>query len=54
MDAQLHATRGDAVVSAPQYVHGLSFLTPSPKYWANRCVADYYGLHSVRTKTGGL
>jgi len=49
MDADLRALRGKSfvVIPAPRTVGDLDFLTPWPGHWANRCVADYYGVGSA-------
>ncbi len=37
------------VVRAPSEYDFLEFLSPDPDHWTNRCMADYYGLQSIRT-----
>lgn len=37
------------VVSAPRQYDFLEFLSSDPDHWTNRCMADYYGLQSIRT-----
>jgi hypothetical protein len=53
IDAQLRGARKDVVtaIESPRTVGGLDFLAPSPDHWANRCVADYYGLRGVAGKS---
>jgi hypothetical protein len=50
LDAALRrGPRTPRMVSAPETVDGLSFITSDERHWANRCVADYYRLPSIRS-----
>ena len=50
LDAALRrGPRTPRVVSAPETVGGLFFITSDERHWANRCVADYYRLPSIRS-----
>jgi hypothetical protein len=37
------------VVRAPREYELLEFVSPDPDHWTNRCMAEYYGLTSIRT-----
>lgn len=49
MDAGLRQLRGNpfVVIPAPRKVGNLDFLAASPQHWANRCVADDYGVGMI-------
>ncbi len=50
VDTLARRQRGwEIVVSAPREYDLLEFLSPNPDHWTNRCMAEYYGLRSIRT-----
>ena len=50
LDAALRrGPRTPRLVNAPETVGGLFFITSDERHWANRCVADYYRLPSIRS-----
>ena len=48
-DAARHARGSALVVRAPREYQLLEFVSPDPDHWTNRCMANYYGLTSIRT-----
>ncbi len=43
--------RGESDLTIPALSHTLNLgdITPDPQFWVNRCVAEYYGLKSIRS-----
>jgi len=48
-DAARHGRGAALVVRAPREYQLLEFVSPDPDHWTNRCMANYYGLTSIRT-----
>jgi Family of unknown function (DUF6056) len=48
-DAARHRRGAALVVRAPREYQLLEFVSPDPDHWTNRCMANYYGLTSIRT-----
>lgn len=45
------ADSGSAVIiPAPRTFEYLDYLAADPGHWTNRCIADYYGLQSIRSR----
>ncbi len=41
---------GHLTIRALSHTMNLGDITPDPRFWVNRCVAEYYGLKSIQTE----